>query len=85
MMLCKSLKPCPLCGMDVEVTEIRQESNVQEVTIECKCGLSFHHRRYELTMERPDKHLPGKVEVVGTGIYTDVDFIAAWNRRAGEG
>lgn len=70
------LKPCPLCGSAVKITEIRlgtpynNGNNVDySATIECVCGLSFEKEWTIITAK-------------DGAVYTSEDICTAWNRRA---
>lgn len=76
------LKPCPLCGNRVEITELIRYGDKTTAKIQCRCGLTFEHSRREYTLERRNDHVPNGVEYVPTGIFDEEDFVTAWNRRA---
>lgn len=78
------IKPCPLCGNDVEITTIERRGFCVKAKIECRCGLSFEHSRRELAYEKTSDNVPTGREIVGTGIFDEVDFVTAWNRRASD-
>lgn len=62
------LKPCPLCGKPVHITEHRVEisDNITKYSakIECLCGLTFEREWIE-----------------AKGCIHNEDIITAWNRR----
>lgn len=76
------LKPCPLCGNDVEIETLVQIQFRTYARIVCRCGLSFEHTQREFTFEKQSDDFPNGSVLVGTGIFDDCGFVEAWNRRA---
>lgn len=69
------LKPCPLCGSDVKITEYvigtpyNNGKNVDySATIDCPCGLSFE--KEWIGHKAKDKY-----------VFNDEDIYTAWNKR----
>lgn len=62
------MKPCPLCGRQVRMTESRVISGNKfdeySAKIECACGLTFE-----------------KEWIQGQGVIFDEDVITLWNKR----
>ena len=64
------LKPCPLCGNEVELFEVQYTYGyIERIEIECRCGL-------QATICSDDYYLVnGKRRNIG------LNAIAKWNRR----
>ena len=65
------LKPCPFCGRDVEVVEIKCSAyGIINLTVDCYCGIHFE-------IESDDVfEVGGKMKILG--LTAD----KKWNRRA---
>lgn len=75
----KILKPCPICGNTVIITEVNvgtiynRNRHDLYAKIECRCGLTFEHEWTE-----------AKENGVFHPIFGGVDITTAWNRRASD-
>ena len=79
-----SLKPCPLCGGQPEITLTTEGPYNSRIVIECRrCGLVLDHTQRYYTTERYNKTTGIRV-IENTGLADSESAIDLWNKRTSD-
>ena len=72
------LKPCPLCGAAVRITEIYSQTDNLHIVLKCDCGLTFEYEQSFAVHEK--RSTAGQLlEIVRVPLNMSPED--AWNRR----